>query len=188
VELGKKGLSRISLRAIAKKHLEALVDRVDETAFLGILKDNAVFILDVVECGKELKITAPAGTKLPLSAGATGKLFLAHMEPKNAHTYLTAKGLVPYTPNSITDPDEYRAEIKRVKQNGVAVDREEYMQGVRAVAALVKTEGHPLVAIWIVGFSSSLTDDKLQHISQSTRESAQAISQDLVRVTEELKK
>ncbi len=47
---------------------------------------------------------------------------------------------------------------------GYGVDLEEYLKGVRAVASLIYQDNHPLGAIWIVGFSNSMTDEKLQHI------------------------
>jgi len=181
VELGKKGLSRIPLREAARRHMEELVEDTEETVFLGILKDEHILILDVAESTKELKITSPSGTKMPLAAGATGKVFLAYMEEKRALRYLTANGLVKYTENSITDLDRYLQEIEEVRKKGFATDREEYLQGVKAVAALIRTEGPVLAAVWVVGFSSSITDDKMGYIVERTRKAADAISQDLKR-------
>ena len=68
VELGKKGLSRIPLRELARRHIEELADETGETVFLGILRDDYIFILDTVESKKKLKITAPRGTKMSLSS------------------------------------------------------------------------------------------------------------------------
>jgi len=179
VDLVKKGLSRIPLREVAIRHMERLMEETGETVFLGILTDDSIFILDVVESNKELKITSPSGTKIPLSAGATGKLFLAYMEEKGAIRYLTSRGLVKYTENTITDLNRYLNEIKEVRKKGFAIDREEYLQGVKAVAAIIKTEGPILAAIWVVGFSSSLTDDKMQYVIERTLKAADAISRDI---------
>ena len=178
VELGKKGLSRIPLREVARRHMEELVEETDETVFLGILKDDHIFILDVAESTKELKITSPSGTKIPLTAGATGKVFLAYMEGKSALRYLRARGLVKYTENSIIDLDRYLQEIEEVREKGFATDREEYLQGIKAVAALIRTERPILAAVWVVGFSSSITEDKMGYIVERTRKAADAISQD----------
>lgn len=185
VELRKKGLSRIPLREVARRHMEELVEDTDETVFLGILKDDHILILDVAESTKELKITSPSGTKIPLTAGATGKVFLAYMEEKSALRYLTANGLVKYTESSITDLDRYLQEIKEVRKKGFATDHEEYLQGVKAVAALIRTQGPVLAAVWVVGFSSSITVDKMGYIEERTRKAADAISQDLKRRQEQ---
>ena len=177
VELGKKGLSRIPLRELARRHMEELADETGETVFLGILRDDYIFILDVVESNKELKITSPSGTKMSLSAGAIGKLFLAFMEENRALRYLKTRGLTRYTENTITDLEKYLTEIEQVREKGYAVDREEYLQEVRAVAAIIKPT--LLAAIWVVGFSSSLTDDKMEHTIERTLKAADAISRDL---------
>jgi len=179
VELGKKGLSRIPLRELARRHMEELADETGETVFLGILRDDYIFILDVVESNKELKITSPSGTKMSLSAGAIGKLFLAFMEENKALRYLKTRGLIRYTENTITDLEKYLTEIEQVREKGYAVDREEYLQEVRAVAAIIKPQGTPLGAIWVVGFSSSLTDDKMEYTIKRTLKAADIISRDL---------
>jgi len=179
VELGKKGLSRIPLRELARRHIEELADETGETVFLGILRDDYIFILDTVESKKELKITAPSGTKMALSSGAIGKLFLAFMEENRVLRYLTAKGLTRYTENTITDLEKYLTELEEVRKKGYAIDREEYLQEVRAVAAIIKPQGAPLGAIWVVGFSSSLTDDKMGYTIKRTMKAADVISQDL---------
>lgn len=179
VELGKKGLSRIPLRELARRHMEELADETGETVFLGILRDDYIFILDVVESNRELKITSPSGTKMSLSAGAIGKLFLAFMEENRALRYLKTKELTRYTVNTITDLEKYLTEIEQVREKGYAVDREEYLQEVRAVAAIIKPQGTFLAAVWVVGFSSSLTDDKMEHTIERTLKAADAISRDL---------
>ncbi len=179
VELGRKGLSRIPLREAARRHIEVLMEETGETIFLGIRKDDYILILDVVESNKDLKITSPSGTKIPLSAGATGKLFLAYMEERNSLRYLEASGLPKYTKNSVTDLEEYLQEIKEVRERGFATDDEEYLQGVRAVAALIKTEAPILAAIWVVGFSSSLTNEKMTYVVERALAAATAISHDI---------
>lgn len=180
-ELGKKGLSAIPLREVARRHMEELVEKTDETVFLGILRDDHIFILDVAESTKELKITSPSGTRIPLTAGAAGKVFLAYMEESAALRHLSSKGLVTYTENSITDLGRYLEEIREVRQKGFATDREEYLQGVKAVAVPIWTEGPVLAAIWVVGFSSSISEDKMKYIIERTLVAADGISQDLKR-------
>ena len=179
IELGKKGLSKIPLREAARRHMERLVEETDETVFLGILRDDHIFIVDVAESNKELKITSPSGTKLSLTAGAAAKVFLAYTDEKRTLEYLRTKGLPKYTENSITDLETYLEEIKEVRKHGFAIDREEYLQSVNAVAALIRSNGPFLAAIWVVGFSSSITEDRMEYIIGRTVAAAGAISQDL---------
>jgi len=179
VELGKKGLSKMHMRELARRYMNELADETGETVFLGILRDDYIFILDVAESKKELKITSPSGTKMALTAGAIGKLFLAFMEKNKALRYLKTQGLTRYTENSITDLEKYLTEIEHVRKKGYAIDLEEYLQEVRAVAAIINPQSALLAAIWVVGLSSSLTDDKMEYTIKRTLKAAAAIARDL---------
>lgn len=182
VELARKGTSGIHLRRVARRHIEMLMQSTGQTVFLGIRKEDYILILDVVESNKALKITAPRGTKIPLSAGAPGKLFLSYMDAGYTLRYLTTNGIPAYTANTTTDVKEYLREIKEVRKRGFAADNEEYLQGVKAVAALIKSEEPILAAIWVVGFSSSITDEKMPFIRDRSLAAANAISLDLGRI------
>jgi IclR family KDG regulon transcriptional repressor len=179
LELGKKALAGVPLRKVARRHMEWLVEEIGDNAFLGIRKGDHILILDVVESNRALKITSPSGAMIPLSAGATGKIFLAYMDEKSALRYLKTGGLLKYTENTITDIERYLQEIREVRRKGFATDYEEYLNGVRAVAARIETEEPLLAAIWVVGFSSSLTDDKMQFVIEHALAAANAISRDL---------
>src|SRR4030042_6432874 len=104
LELKKKAYGRIELRDMAKIPMEKLMEKIGETVFLGILNGATVTILDGVESHNEMKITSPPGTRLPLIAGATGKVFLAQFEEKKAKGVIQKMGLGRYTSNSIVDP------------------------------------------------------------------------------------
>ncbi|MFW6147899.1 MAG: IclR family transcriptional regulator [Thermodesulfobacteriota bacterium] len=179
MELGNRGLSRIPLRDTARRQMVELADETGENVFLGIQREDYILILDVVESAEDFKITSPSGTKIPLTAGATGKLFLAVMEEKNALNYLRSSGLPKYTQNSVTDLESYFKELREIREKGYATDNEEYLQGVRAVAALIKTEEPVLAAIWVVGFSSSLTNEKMPEVLKRTLHAVDSISRDL---------
>jgi IclR family KDG regulon transcriptional repressor len=181
LELNRRGLSRIPLREVARRHMEELMEETGETVFLGILDNNHILILDSVESNKELKITSPIGTRIPLDAGAVGKIFFAHMEENKVLHYLTSKGLTRYTKNTMTDINRYLEELQEAKKRGYTLDREEYLRGVRAVAAIIKTENSALAAIWVVGFSSSLTDKKVQEVIKKTLHAADKILEELRR-------
>jgi DNA-binding IclR family transcriptional regulator len=179
LELSRRELSKIPLREIARRHMEELMELTGETVFLGILDNNHILILDSVESNKELKITSPSGTKIPPDAGGVGRLFFAHMEENKALRTLTRRGLIKYTEHTITDINRYLEELKDAKKRGYTIDREEYLRGVRAVAAIIKTEDPPLAAIWVVGFSSSLTDAKIPMVIERILRAVEAISQEL---------
>jgi IclR family KDG regulon transcriptional repressor len=176
-ELGKVAYSQIDVKDIAKPVMEQLMERTDASVFLGVLNWDHVTILDIVEPRTELKITSPIGTTIPLLAGAVGKVFLSLMEEGQALKLIQSKGLFRYTPHSITDLDQYLREINTARERGFATDDEEYILGVRAVAAPIQGGAHPLSAIWVVGFKASLDEEKMKALTKYTREAAMTIKE-----------
>ena len=148
--------------------LEELRDRIGETVFLGVLSKSRGVIVATADALKPLKISSPPGTSIPLLAGAVGKAFLAGLNGDQAKRIIEDIGLHAYTKKTITTPTAYLEELKRVRQQGYALDDQEYLPGVRAVAvSLGNQRGLPL-AIWVVGFADAVNDQTLSGIVEFT--------------------
>jgi len=176
LELGRKAYAKMELRDVARIPMELLMEKVGETVFLGIMNGDHITILDVVESRNEMKITSPPGTRLPLLAGATGKVFLSQLEEKKANEIIQKMGLVRYTSKSVIDSKKFLKEVEEARKKGYAIDDEEYLLGVRAIAAPIQTTSLPPSAIWVVGFTSSLNDQKMEKVVLEIRRTAQEIS------------
>ncbi|MEA2039376.1 MAG: IclR family transcriptional regulator [Thermodesulfobacteriota bacterium] len=175
-ELGRLAYSNVDLRALARPAMEDLMKATDSSVFLGVLSSDHVTILDIVESGHNIKITSPIGTKIPVLAGATGKVFMACLPEEQAMKIILSKGLTKYTDNTILNPGRYFQEIRDVRRKGYATDDEEYILGVRAVAAPIQGNGSILSAIWVVGFKASLDGDKMKAVIEDTLQAAATIS------------
>ena len=175
-ELGRSAVTRIDLKDVARPFLEGLMADTRESVVLGVRNVDRVTVLDMVESNQDLKITSPVGSTIPILAGATGKVFLASMTTEQAARIVDAKGLPRFTERSIVDPEHFFKELQEVRRKGYAMDDEEYISGVRAVAAPIKAAEHPLSAIWIVGFKPSMSDDKMVLLVEKTKSAAEAIS------------
>jgi DNA-binding IclR family transcriptional regulator len=178
-KLGQSAYSRINLKDVARPFMDDLSEKTEESVFLGALGGDHVYILEVVESMQDIKITSPPGTRIPLLAGATGKALIASLPPEQASTLVRSKGLTRYTAATTTDPDAYLSEIDSVRRRGFATDNEEYMTGVRAAAAAIRSYGRPLSAIWVVGFTSTIDDGKMALIASETKRAAAAITRSI---------
>jgi DNA-binding IclR family transcriptional regulator len=179
LELGRKAYGRMELRDIARIPMERLMERVGETVFVGVMNGDHVTILDVVESHNEMKITSPPGTRLPILAGAIGKIFLSQLEERKAKEIVEKMGLKRYTLKSVVDPKKLLKEVEEVKRKGYAIDDEEYIPGVRAIAAPIQTASLPPAAIWVVGFTSGLNDQKMGRVILEIQKTAQEINHSL---------
>ncbi|BBO85925.1 hypothetical protein DSCO28_64910 [Desulfosarcina ovata subsp. sediminis] len=160
---------------LAQPLLDEIRDTVNETVILGARIQHRVLIISVAEAFDSLKISVPVGSTIPLIAGAVGKAFLATENPELVATMIQKYGLRTYTPRSITDVTSYFEELDRVRTCGHAVDIEEYLPGINAVAvALQNLQGLP-IAIWVVGMSANIDADKLSRIATITKEQAQRL-------------
>ena len=178
-ELGHAVEATINLNDIARPFMQDLMHKTRESVFLGTRSGDHITILQIVESTKDLKITAPVGTRIPLLAGATGKVFLASVPRERARELIRPKALRRYTGNSITDPSRFLEAVEKARRDGYALDDEEYIPGVRAVAAPVFNGGRKLSAIWVVGFTPSMDKDNLKRIAKETRKTAGAIGRRL---------
>jgi IclR family KDG regulon transcriptional repressor len=179
LELCRAAYTKIGLKDLARKPMEKLMEKVGETVFLGVLNGDHVTIVDTVESRNEMKITSPPGTRLPLLAGATGRVLLSQIEKGKAKEIIQKKGLVRYTSKTVTDQRQFLREIEKAKKQGYAVDDEEYISGVRAVAAPLLSASSPPAALWVVGFTSTLDDQKVKTVIREIQETIQEIKQSL---------
>jgi DNA-binding IclR family transcriptional regulator len=177
-ELGRQIYTQNNLREVARPVMETLMQEVQETVFLCTLNGNqrSILVLDTVECGHDLKITSPIGSTLPLFSTAPGKAILAIMDDEEIRRLIKEKGITRYTERSITDPEQLIEEIRSVRDNGYAADYEEYMSGVRAVAAHISGERNLSAAIYVVGFKTSLNKEKMDILSKRVKEAARKIN------------
>lgn len=174
-ELAQKVQSRIELKDIARPVMEELMRKTQQSVFLGIRSHDRISIVDIVESARDLKITAPIGARLPLLVGALGKVFMAALADGEADRWIRGMGLRRDTDKSIIERGRYLEEIRKARKRGYALDDEEYIQGVRAVAAPIYVAGRPPSAIWVVGFTQSMRDGDLNVIARQTKQAAEAI-------------
>jgi DNA-binding IclR family transcriptional regulator len=179
LEICRIAYSKIELKDFARKPMEKLMEKVGETVFLGVLNGDHITIVDVVESRNEMKITSPPGTKLPVFAGAAGRVLLSQIEEEKAKVIVQKKGLVRYTSKTVIDHRQFLREIEKAREQGYAVDDEEYIPGVRAVATPLLFASSPPAALWVVGFTSTMDDHKMKIVIREIRETVQEVKQTL---------
>ena len=172
VDLAFKSWNYVRVSEKAQPCLDELRDEIGETVFLGVLSRTRSIIMATAEAAKPIKISSPPGTTIPLMAGAVGKVFWSQLDDIEIMKYIREKGLPVFTPQSITDENTYLDELARVRQNGYALDNEEYLPGVKAVAvSLGNHRGLPL-AIWVVGFAGDLEAGHMPGIVKAVLQTA----------------
>jgi DNA-binding IclR family transcriptional regulator len=115
--------------------LEALVQEIGETCQIGTIDGNRIIYLDRVESATwPLQLHLTVGTRVPLHATAIGKLFLALAPLRQRRALLAAVQLTPLTPATISDRARLERELESIRRQGFAVDDQEFLAGVVAIA------------------------------------------------------
>jgi DNA-binding IclR family transcriptional regulator len=173
LQLGSQVLDGMDLKSTAKPLMDNLSKEFRETVFLGTFSERGIMIVEKVDSPLELKITAPIGTRIPIFAGATGKVFLAYAPEQKIERLLAGKPLPKYTDNTITSREKYLEELDLVKRSGYARDFEEYIQGVNAICVPVFDNWNTVIAaLWMVGFTNSFTREKANLAVQAAMKAA----------------
>jgi IclR family acetate operon transcriptional repressor len=162
LDLARKAFGLWEMDQLAQPFMEGVAERVGESVFLGVLRDEGMVILSCVEGKSEMRVTSPPGTTLPFLAAATAKIVLAGREKEEVQARLTTGPLPRFTERSIQEPERFLEEVERARRLGYGTDDEEYLRGVRAVAAPVCHGTRIVGAMWVVGFVSSLTDELVE--------------------------
>jgi DNA-binding IclR family transcriptional regulator len=141
--------SRIEQRAVP--FLRRLADITNQTANLGILNGNYVVHVGVVEPDRPLRYHSYVGARDLAHCTGLGKVLAAQLDEPRLRTLLAA-GLPRRTSSTITEPDAFRQELRRVCGSGFAEDLEEGAPGLRCLAApVLDVDGSVVAAMSISG-------------------------------------
>jgi IclR family transcriptional regulator, KDG regulon repressor len=176
--LGVAALGQLDLAHAAHAYLIDLAHQIGGAVLLLVRDGDRATIVDKADAGQvAVQVSATVGRRIPLAAGACGKVFLSHVEPTQRSVYLSH--LRP-TVRTIRDPAVYAAELEVVRRAGYAMDDEEYLVGVRATSAPVyDARGRLAAAVLVVGLAGSLPAEGLEAMGEATAATARAISQAL---------
>lgn len=128
---------RLDLRAEVRPHLEELSARLNETVDLAVLEGDSVLFLDQVAAAQRLRAVSAVGSVFPAYCTANGKALLAEL-PLGVVQKLLPSRLPQRTPNTITTRGKLEAELKTIRRQGYAVDREEHAVGICAVGVTIR--------------------------------------------------
>ncbi|WP_052665986.1 IclR family transcriptional regulator [Nitriliruptor alkaliphilus] len=121
--------SVVTLRQLARRHLEALVDEVDETVNLTILSGTAVHFILTVQADRALRSGDRTGASLPAHRTSGGKVLLATLaEEELAAVYAGVAGV---------ELEALLVELEQVRRRGYAINDQQTETGLSAVGVLV---------------------------------------------------
>jgi DNA-binding IclR family transcriptional regulator len=166
LELGNAYARSCTLSERARPVLEELVERLGETAHLGVLRNFEVVHLNGVEPRTLLFSVSRVGKRLPVHCSALGKALLgcspAATRERFDQTVLAERGLEARTALTLVDGHKLFEQLRVVAGQGFALDLGECEDGLHCAAAPVRGDDERLVAaLSISGPASRLGEDVL---------------------------
>lgn len=181
LELGQTFIRQMGLLRQSRPVLEDLVKQCNETSYVAILKDFHIIYLDVVETDLTVRVVPRVGSRLPAYCTAAGKVQIAYMTEEELEQYIPAKDLKRFTPNTLTDREELKRQLKQIAEDGYAIDNEELDIGVRCAGAPIRDYTRRIIgAISVSGPSMRFSDERMEkEIIPLVKKAAEEISSKL---------
>ena len=123
--------------ALARPFLERLSEELQETVDLSTVKKDHLVFIDQVIGPQRLRTVSAVGETFPLYCTANGKAYLAQLSDAGVEA-LIGRAYEPRTPKTLTRLDALLADLKSVRRNGVAFDREEHTLGICAAGVAMR--------------------------------------------------
>ncbi|MCA1927389.1 MAG: IclR family transcriptional regulator [Calditerrivibrio sp.] len=163
-DLGQKYLNKLGLLKLARPFMEKVVSEINESVYIGILKEGSVVYLDIVEAMQTIKIVSRVGKDVPAYCTAIGKIQLAYASEEELNKIYMGARLKKYTDKTITSLPELKKHLKVVTENDYAIDDEEFEESVRNVGVPIKNyEGVSIAAISATGPICRMTPSKIEN-------------------------
>ncbi len=147
------GLLHASTSHIARNRiLRRIAAETGETVNFVVPEERGMSYKDRVETDWAFRVQLPVGSHVPFHCTASGKTFLASLKTRDRARIVGQSPLEALTPNTVTDPEALQRELKDIRRRGFAIDNEEFIEGMAAIAVPVRdADGRYMASIGVHG-------------------------------------
>ncbi|MET7665133.1 IclR family transcriptional regulator [Streptomyces sp. NPDC005356] len=135
-ELGQRVHRQRILREAVQPYMEDLLLITRETIHFAIHDSLDVVYLDKIFPHRGLNAESRVAGRLPLYCTGTGKAIMAH-SPPSLFVDVVRGGLKPLTRHTVVSPGRLRAQLDRIREEGIALESEEIRLGYASLAVPV---------------------------------------------------
>ena len=166
---------------IINPHLKKLSESCPEAISASVLEFNEIRYIARFESSEPLRVSIGEGTKLPAHCTATGKVLLSALGNEQLEKmYAGREDILTLTKNSIGSFTRLLKELKRVRNENLALDFEEALVGVNCVARPVRDSKKEIItAISISGPVSRMTKQNMLKFAELLQDTSAEISKEI---------
>lgn len=177
IRLAQSAERTLDLRTIALSEMEALAKTTHETVSLEVFDGvGAAVAICQIDGPNLTPMPDITGRPVAMHAIASGKVLLASL-PERTVLAIARRGLVRYTPRTITDPRALLEELATIRKRGYAVAIGEWDERITAAAVpICDARGSVIATVVVWGASARVTPGTLPSLVTAARDAAQLIS------------
>ena len=180
LSISKNIRDRVSIRREAEEVLKDLALITGDSSYLVISTGKAAIVIDRYTGDNMLQLSAPIGTQIPFHVGAAPKLLLAYMPEEERQQVLEQIELEYFTPNTITNKNQFLNTLAEIRTYGYSVDEQDYEMGAYAFGAPVfDHDGVVIAGISITTPSARYTNTRRGELISMVVEAARTLSKKL---------
>jgi DNA-binding IclR family transcriptional regulator len=172
------GPGELDLAELAQPFLDRVAVSAGHSVKLSVLDGEGVLVLAAAQGRRPYALGVTPGQRMPINAGAAGKLLFAFEPPERQAEWLS-RPLSAFTARTLTDPKRLKAEAARIRRQGWAQDRGESAPSIYAYAAPIRDGGGRVLAALSIPFLNGTESDEVEDIRLAVIGLAEEISRAL---------
>jgi len=137
LEISKEVLKGFDLRKEVESVLVELAQKTGDSSFLLVRQGSSAIIIDRQQGEHSLQVYSYIGQSLSLHVGASPKVLLAYASEAERKNIIKSLALPRFTDNTITRKTDLRQCLEEIRNQGYAVDEEDYEIGCFSIGAPV---------------------------------------------------
>lgn len=117
--------------------LQDVASQVKEAVNFVVPEETGMHYLDRIDTDWPFRIQLPVGSNVPFHCTASGKTFMASLSKSAGARFVAGLRLEKLTDKTHIDPETLLADLAVCAKRGYALDSEEFMEGMVAIAVPV---------------------------------------------------
>ncbi|MDR1278681.1 MAG: IclR family transcriptional regulator [Treponema sp.] len=178
LQLSRNALLSLDIRKITMPYLELLWNQYPKANLnMAVYHDGEILVIDHIDSQDIPRTYFTPGKTVPFHCTGLGKILTCELPEDELDALIAQKGLKGFTEKTITQADVLKRELVRVRSDGLARDREEYILKDNCNAVPIRNnEGKISAAISLTAFETYMSVEEIEATIPALRNTAQRIS------------
>lgn len=157
-----------------------IANKVQETVNMVVPEETGMNYIDRVETDWPFRIQLPVGSNVPFHCTASGKAFMASMPKSKREQFVAGLKLEQWTKKTHPTAQSLLEDLKLTRKRGYAIDSEEFMPDMVAIAVPVTdVNGRFVASLAFHGPIQRLSIEDMEARKEHLFEGAKALSKAL---------